>query len=403
MLAVAALVLSASAVYRFPAEWEPHRAIWMSWPTYDNKQGYPVSAVTTRIVQALRGNVRVEMLVRDKAEMAIARRAMGNDSNVRFTFAPNSEIWTRDFGPIFLSDGKGNRIIADFGFNYWGYLEASSAESKREEATERVIARARQLPLRRSSLISEGGNREFNGKGTMMAVEYVEKQRNPEWTRERMEAEFKRVFGVRKVIWLQRGAMEDDLTFEGPLPGNAYTVITTGGHVDNVARFVDSRTVLMPRITEEEAKASPIMFESRKRLRENLRILSGSRDQDGNPFRVVFMPAADPVFSTMKPGDSVYDFIKTLEYPNGHKFPVGKSVKVVEAGSYMNFLITNGVVLTSRFWRPGLPPSVFSKDRESIRILQRLFPNRRIIALDTTAVNLGGGGIHCITQQEPAY
>lgn len=397
MLALLASVTLVASV-RTPAEFEPQSAVWLSWPRYDNKLGYPVKQVHRAIVKALAGNTPVRMLVKDDAEIAEARRYLAKRAGVRFVKSPNNEIWVRDFGPIFV-ERNGSPAIADFRFNYWGYLPTTDPASRAEEGVDRLVAKTLGYPVVRSSLISEGGNREFDGQGTMIAVEAVEQQRNPGMELAEIEREFRRVFGVTQVIWLKRGGMEDDFTFDGPLPDGTYTVITTGGHVDNVARFANARTILLAEVSEEQARRSHVSRESRRRFEENFQILRAARDGHGRPYRIVRMPTPDPIVTTMRPGDAVYDFMSELKYRK--PFPKGRSICVTEAASTMNFLISNGVVLTGRFYRPGRSQRYQEQDRRSQAILRKEFPGRRIVAIDCEAVNLGGGGIHCITQQQP--
>jgi agmatine deiminase len=289
----------------------------------------------------------------------------------------------------------------------WGYEDPNSEGSKAEERVDRDIAKAMNLDVISTEIISEGGNREFNGKGVMLTVKSVETQRNPEKTLEELEAQYKRVLGVTKIIWLERGLYEDDLTFEGPLPGptgkkEAYTVITTGGHIDEFCRFVSPDTILLAEVTAEEAAHDPIASENRKRLEENYDILKHATDQDGNTFKIIRMHLPYVIYDYLQPGDGVYDYISELEYQNGHKFPKGEKVMVIAASSYHNFLVTNGVVLAQKYWKPGMPGIIKKRDQESMAILQNVFPDRKIVPLDPMAVNIGGGGIHCITQQEPA-
>jgi agmatine deiminase len=113
------------------------------------------------------------------------------------------------------------------------------------------------------------------------------------------------------------------------------------------------------------------------------------------------MPLPKTMIYKMGPGDSVYDYISSLDYQDGSKFPVGDSVNVVAAGSYLNFTITNKVVLGQKFWREGLDDEIKKRDLEVEQLLQSLFPNRKVVMIDATAVNLGGGGIHCITMHQP--
>jgi agmatine deiminase len=387
----------------FPAEWEPQESVWMSWATYDNKRGHSVHAVQREMIHALGPETKVDLLVRPN-QLAQATKFLGKTSYVRFHLSGNNEIWTRDFGPIFVKNPNGTLQPVTYKFNYWGYTDLNDQMSKAEDMVDAQFGlnavRGTSTMLLNAPIISEGGNREFNGKGTMIVVESVEKHRNPGKLREELETEHKRYLGVDRVIWLPHGGLEDDLTFMGPLDGgkegDVYTVIATGGHVDNVARFVNVNTVLLAEVTLEDAKKSPIAWASRNRLEENARTLRRAAPD----LKIIRMPVPDPMITTMSPGDGVYDYIKDLNYAK-KPFPKGKPIKVIQAASYLNFLISNGKIITSKFYKPGRPVGLKAKDAKALQILKEAFPGYKIIAIDSEAINLGGGGIHCITQQMP--
>ena len=145
----------------------------------------------------------------------------------------------------------------------------------------------------------------------------------------------------------------------------------------------------------------PIAFENHKRIEENYQILSTSTDQDDNPFTIIRMPLPGTIFSTLSPGDYVYEYIKTLDYKDGSTFPSGDTVKVMAALSYLNFIITDRVVVGQTCWREGMPYELKEKDEKAAQILQSVFPNRKIVMIDAFAVNLGGGGLHCISMHQP--
>ncbi len=389
----------------FPAEFEPHRALWMAWPTYENKRGLPTEPLLIEIIRATEGRVAIDLLAQDDDEAAAIRERFRRegvpDGHVTIHAVPHGDVWMRDMGPIFLRGDRGGLRVVDFGFNMWGYESPDSPNSRLEEAVDRHVAELLGLEVEKSTLISEGGSREFNGRGVMLAVEAVELQRNPGWTLEAMDEEFRRTLGVSKVIWLAEGMAEDELTFRGRLPGGVYTVITTGGHVDEFARFADPETILLAEITEEERRTDPIAAISHERLEESFRRLSAATDQDGNPFRIVRVPAPDSLFDTMRAGDGVFDYIQPLEYEDGSSIAPDDEIRVVAAASYLNFQVTNGLVLAQKYWKPGMPESLREKDERAVAILREVFPGREVVPLDAMAVNLGGGGIHCILQQEP--
>ena len=394
-----------SEAFVFPAEFEPHRALWMAWPTYENKRGLPTEPLLIEIIRAAEGRVAIELLAQDDVEGGAIRdrfrREGVPDRHVTIHSVPHGDVWMRDMGPIFLRGDRGGLRIADFGFNMWGYESPETANSRLEEAVDRRIAELLDLEVDKSALISEGGSREFNGRGVMIAVEAVELQRNPGSRLEAMEEEFHRVLGASKVIWLAEGMAEDELTFRGRLPGDVYTVITTGGHVDEFARFADPQTILLAEITQEERRTDPIAAISHERLEESFRRLRAATDQDGNPFRIVRMPVPDSLFDTMRKGDGVFDYIQPLDYEDGSRIDPDDEIRVIAAASYLNFQITNGLVLAQKYWKPGMPETVRAKDERALAILADVFPGREVLPLDAMAVNLGGGGIHCILQQEP--
>jgi agmatine deiminase len=371
----------------------------MAWPTYEHKSSVPLAPAMIEIVRNLLPEVKVEMLVtNDKVAKQVRTLFPSPNFNIRkLTY---SEIWMRDFGPSFFTKGS-QKSILDYGFNYWGYEKPDSESSKLHEEVDRSIAKQLNVPTRRAFLIGEGGNRESNGAGVAMLVESVERQRNPKLNLELLTERHQKALGVSKVIWLKEGLVEDGYSFDGPVEKDIYLPITTGGHIDNIARFVNERTILLAEVTADEAKRSPLAAENRRRLEENLQILKQATDAEGRSFEIVRMPAADLQFETITPGDPVYDFLARLSYTDGSVFPKGKPVKVAHAASYMNFLIANGVVLTSKLYRPGAPEPLKLKDQQSVDILKKIFPNRKIVAIDTRAINLGGGGIHCLTSHEP--
>lgn len=389
----------------FPAEFEPQRALWMAWPTYENKRGLPTEPLLIEIIRATEHRVAIELLAQDGTEAGAIRARLREedvpDHHVTIRSVPHGDVWMRDMGPIFLRGDRGGLRIADFGFNMWGYESPESPSSRLEEAVDRLVAAQLGLEVVKSSLVSEGGSREFNGRGTMIAVEAVERQRNPGWTLEAMNEEFRRVLGVSRVIWLAEGMAEDELTFRGRLPGDVYTVITTGGHVDEFARFADPETILLAEVTEEERLEDPIAAISHERLEESFRRLRAATDQDGNPFRIVRVPVPDSLFETMRRGDGVFDYIQPLDYEDGSRIAPDDEIRVIAAASYLNFQVTNGLVLAQKYWKPGMPESVREKDERALAILRDVFPAREVLPLDAMAVNLGGGGIHCILQQEP--
>lgn len=398
-------------VFRAPGEFENHGAIWIGWSTYEIKRGSSTIPVHLKMIEELVPYVKVKIAVQDSDEMNIVQSLLKENNipiqNVSFPVIPHGDIWFRDMGPIFIVSNKGSLKIVDFNFNTWGSELHSAPFARLEEKVDRLVAEEMGIETIMTRLISEGGNRESNGRGVMMTVETVELQRNPNLPRNEIEEEFKRLFGVEKVIWLKKGIYEDDFTSLGTVPGpdgekNAYRTTTTGGHIDELCRFADSNTILLAQVTPEEAEKDLIARDNHLRLEENFKILEKSTDQDGKHFKIVRMPHPETIYHTLEPGDEIYKYISELNFKDGSVFPKGKKVKVIPAMSYMNFVVTNGIVLAPKYWKPGLPEIIKQKDEQAVKTLQSVFPDRKIVAMDTITINLGGGGLHCITQQEPA-
>ena len=387
----------------FPAEFESHDALWMAWPRYENKKGRPTEPVHMQILEATSGRVAVDLLVpgEGKVRARLVAEGIAHD-HVRFHSIPYNDVWLRDTGPIFLKGSEGSLKIADFGFNMWGYEDRSSVASQTEARVARRIAEAMGLETVASSLVSEGGDHEVNGRGTLLSVEAVERQRNPSLSLDEIEVELMRVLGQQEVIWLEAGVAEDDLTFKGKLPGGVFTAVATGGHVDEFARFADAHTVLLAEVTEEQRDNDPIAAVSFERLERSLEILENSSCQDGHPLNVVRVPVPDVILETMSASDAVFDYLQSLTYEDGTMIRSDEAIRVVAATSYLNFQVTNGLVLMPVYWEPGMPDAVRQKDEHARRVLAEAFPDREVVPIHALNANLGGGGIHCMIQPQPA-
>jgi agmatine deiminase len=405
--------MSSSDDFYFPAEFDPQQAIWMGWPvTKAYQRGLSLIPVFVEMIKRLttEGDIAVRLAVQNEGEkhsvMAILKEHGVPEERLMISCIPHMDIWFRDMGPVFLKNKEGTFRIVQFNFNTWSYESPSSPGSLTEKNVSALAAKDLQLELVRSAYISEGGNREFNGRGVMMVVEAVEHLRNPEMTREQMEAEYRRIFNLNKIIWLKHGVYEDDSAFMNQLPGpygfkDVWHTFTTGGHIDEVCRFVTPNTVLLAEVTPAETERDPIARENFQRLERNNAILKEATDQDGNPLMIRRITVPEPLYVTMRPGDAVYDNLAAL-YKTGAPFPLTREITVIPAMSYLNFLITNKLVLMPYYWKPGFPEIIREKDHQAQNILRELFPDRKICPIDTMAINVGGGGMHCITQQQPS-
>jgi len=166
-----------------PAEFETQEAIWLIWPATNHKESESVEKVTLSIIEALIDDIDIVVTCKNKELLNKASETLknrfGEQKRLKLLEIPSFEIWTRDMGPIFVETNQKTFAIADFNFNSWGYADTLDVDTKTEEMYDVRVAKHFKLPVISSSMISEGGNREVNGKGTLITSEAVEKGRNP--------------------------------------------------------------------------------------------------------------------------------------------------------------------------------------------------------------------------------
>jgi agmatine deiminase len=333
--------------FAMPAEWTPHERTWMAWPT----EGYTLGEDPTDAYRAwsevANTIVRYEpvTMIVDPAARASADEWL--DPAITKVERALNDAWMRDIGPTFLLD-EGELAAADWVFNGWG-AQSWAQWDKDAEIAESVIelAGARRFASR---MVNEGGGIHVDGEGTVLITETVQLDpgRNPTWTKTEVEDELKAFLGVRKVIWLPRGLTRD------------YTEFGTRGHVDIVAAFVQPGVVV---VHTQPDPAHP----DHEVGKENAALLRASTDAKGRPLEVVEIPA--PTVLAEADGEPV-------DY------------------SYINHYLGNGFALLCAFDDP--------RDRQAAEILGALLPGRKIESVDARPIFERGGGIHCITQQQPA-
>ncbi len=341
--------------FSFPPEWRRHEGTWISWPRPEGisfpdryheciEDVIGVMAAITRF-ERLHLNVpngNYERLVR---ELLRARDVpLGR---VRFHHIPTNECWTRDHGPAFVVRARRGRVqaaVVDWGFNAWG---GKYPPFDADEEVPAKVADALHLPLFRAPIVMEGGAVDFNGAGTVLTTTscLLNKNRNPGLSKPEIERYLKGYYGQQHVVWLGEGIEGDD----------------TDGHIDDLARFVDPRTIV---IGLESDRTDP-NFEV---LQENRRRLARAHDQRGIPFTIVELPMPLPV-----------------RY-GGQRLPA----------SYMNFYFVNGALLVPVFGQK-------SRDRRALAALQQVVPDRRVVGVNCRALIWGLGAIHCLTQQQPRF
>ncbi|MDQ3906939.1 MAG: agmatine deiminase family protein [Acidobacteriota bacterium] len=333
--------------FRMPAEWHAHAATWLAWPkdpeTFIDRVP-AAEAAFLQIIAALAPHETVNLLVDDETvERAVrARFDFEGAENVRFIRLPTVDSWIRDYGPNFLINDRGGLAYNDWIFNAWG---DKYEELKRDDAIPRQLETVLSVPRFEPGIVLEGGAIDVNGAGCVLTTEQclLNPNRNPHLSREEIEEYLSDYLNVSKVIWLGEGIVGDD----------------TDGHIDDIARFVDERTIVC---AVEDDPTDP----NYDLLQDNLRRLSRATDAQGRPFEIATLPM---------PG--------VVEGRDG-RLPA----------SYANFLIANSVVLAPIFGH--------SNDARAVEILQRLFPARRVVPIRADDLVWGMGTIHCLSQQQPA-
>ncbi len=287
--------------YTTPSEFESQDFVRMTWSENRWLGGPPMSETMIELVKAVAPHAKVRLLYSEwtswleqrtatkpqrTAEEARARligilREAGADiARVELVYSSYLSGAIQDPGPFFLRDAHGSMAIADY--NSWH-------PRPEVEGLDRMLASNLGLPTVRSEVVSDGGNRQSNGRGTLLLGEAYELSVNPGMTRGEIEREHLRVHGASKVIWLKHGPAEEE---HGRLQDGRWA-IGTGGHIDVFARFADERTVLLPEVPEADRECDPILAETHRRMEENLAILSAATDQDGRPLRILRVPAAE--------------------------------------------------------------------------------------------------------------
>lgn len=396
-----AATLTAATRIVAPGEFEPQEYIWLSWRDEGFLGTSPPADVVVDVMKVITPYVKVRLMFSDEQPPYVSKRrlpraeaeqvvrvklmAKGIDlSRVELFFHPQPSGAIQDPGPFFLRTKEGGLALADYRFGIH--------PDPRVEAMDRVIAASLGLPTVRSELVSEGGARQSNGRGTLLLVEAVERARNPKLTLAQIEAEHARVHGTPNVIWLDQGPADEEW---GRLQDGRWG-IGTGGHVDVFARFADASTILLAQVSKAQRRTYPIMAETYRRMEKNFAILRAAKDQDGKPFRILRVPMPDPMTASVD-----YDSISPYERMFFDGAAPGERIVYYLPAGYLNFIIANGVVVTARLWERGRPLKLRETDVLAKRALERAFPGRKIAQVGVTPLIHDGGGLHCYSRNQP--
>jgi agmatine deiminase len=340
--------------YRMPAEWAPHAATWIAWP--HNPEDWPgkfqpIPWVYCEIVRHLSRGEDVHILVNDAAEKRATQmltRQHANLARVRFHRWRTDRVWLRDSGPIFIKNPNNEIALTNWRFNAWAkYPNWHHDDKIPAHVTKLYKMESFEPAINGKRLVLEGGSIDVNGASILLTTEECllsdVQQRNPGVSREQLEKAFADYLGIEQVLWLNRGCAGDD----------------THGHVDDIARFVDTNTILA---AVEPNKSD----ENHEPLAENLDRLRSARNLRGRPFEIRTLPMPAPV---------VFE---------GQRLPA----------SYANFYIANNLVLVPTFNDPN--------DRIALNTLAECFPQHTVAGIHCTDFIWGLGALHCMTQQQPA-
>ncbi|MEM9669980.1 MAG: agmatine deiminase family protein [Pseudomonadota bacterium] len=395
----------AAAEFTFPPEWEEHEAIWMGWEDFVGEQE-AFANLWAEMISALSPHVNVKLIVKSEeiaetARSLLEEREIGIEQ-VEYVIQPNTDIWLRDSGGLFITDGRELKI-ADFSWDTYGFPSVYiDSEDLERAGVDGDIAEGMGLKRRTSEVIAEGGGLEVN-RDVLVTYKDAMVHRNPQMALAEIEAELLRLYGKKKLVWLDRAPISDRV-FIGPKVANFFGW-GANGHVDEYVRFVDETTIFVAQVSPEERDRNALLQLDDEILKENLAQLRAATDADGNAFNVVPVPMPDITALMTTHTLTEDDFADTR---NGkdlrsvyRDFDIGDEVHFVPAASYLNYLVTNGLVLVASYWQEGLPEQLKETDEEMRRLLAEQYPDRQIVQINPMAVNWMGGGMHCITQQEP--
>lgn len=350
--------------FRMPAEFEPHSGCWMAWPERtDNWRlgAKPAQEAFTAVAEAISASEPVTVAVSD-GQFEHCRSVLS--PSIRVVEISTDDAWIRDIGPTFLVDGRGGRRGVDWHFNAWGGLHGGLYFPwDRDERVARKVLEIEGMGRYRAPIVLEGGSIHVDGQGTVMSTEecLLNPNRNPDLSREEIEQVLFDYLGAERMIWLGQGVYNDE----------------TNGHVDNLACFARPGVVLLTFAADESDPQHPISLEAEDRLK-------GSTDAQGRQIEVIRLPSPGPIRISAEEADGVDAVEGSLPRRGGDRL----------AASYANFYLG-----TSRVVFPELDERF---DEQAGEILQSCFPDRQVVGVPAREILLGGGNIHCITQQVPA-
>ncbi len=342
-----------------PAEFEPHERCWMLWPERaDNwrRAAAPAQLAFAAVATAIARFEPVTVGV-SAGQFAAARARL--PAAVQLVELSSDDAWMRDVGPSFLVNPAGEVRGVQWRFNAWGGLYAPC---ERDQAVAQKVLELAAVARYRAPLINEGGAFHVDGQGTVLVTEQclLNPNRNPELTRARIESLLRRYLGVQCVIWLGEGVIDDE----------------TGGHIDNLACFARPGEVCLSWCENPRDPQFRVSRDAWDRLQS-------ARDARGRRLTVHKLPSPPALYLSAREAAGIRRAAGIRPLRAGRRL----------AASHVNFYLANGAVI--------LPLLDAGTDGAARRALRRIFPRRRIVGVSAREILLGGGNIHCITQQQP--
>ncbi|HIY97247.1 MAG TPA: agmatine deiminase [Candidatus Borkfalkia excrementigallinarum] len=349
-----------------PAEFSPHAGCLMIWPSRPGSWGKdPKDArrAFAEIIRAIAESERVYLIASDASAEEFLRDQIA-DGRVVLLNIPVNDAWARDTGPTFVTDGKEIRGV-DWRFNAWGgEVDGLYADYREDDALASAFCRHLGVKCYNAHpFVLEGGSIHSDGEGTLLVTEecLLSKGRNPALTKKQIEERLKEYLSAEKIVWLPYGIYNDE----------------TNGHIDNICAFTAPAEVVLA-WTDDESDPQYA------RSLADFRVLSEVRDAKGRPLKIIKLPLPS------KPVTVTKEEAEQIECAPGET-PRTKGERL--AASYVNFYIANKAVIVPQFGDKN--------DEVALGALAKLFPTRKIVPVMTRSVLVGGGNIHCITQQIP--
>ncbi len=347
-----------------PAEFARHTGTWMLWPERpDNWRlgGKPAQRTFAAVAAAIAGFERVTMGVNHR-QFEHARHML--PPSVRVVEISNNDSWMRDCGPTFVVDGRGGVRGIDWDFNAWGGLNGGLYFPwDLDDMVPQKVLEIEGLDRYKAPLVLEGGSIHVDGEGTLLTTEecLLNANRNPQLSREEIENHLKEYTGASKVLWLGNGVYNDE----------------TNGHVDNIVCFLRPGLVALTWTDDHNDPQYPISKDALDRL-------TAATDARGRKLEVLKIHQPATITITAEEADGVDPVAGTYPRNAGDRM----------AASSVNFYMCNGGLILPTFDDPN--------DERAVAALQKALPDRKVVCVPAREILLGGGNIHCITQQQPA-